>query len=78
MQNISLKFELKNGDKIFVCGYKSKEALKYASIWIEFDVPEKSRSILTKKYIPGEGSTGELILWNKRKHIFWLGQLLPG
>ena len=65
-----MQFKLINGDKIYVCGYKMKEALKYAPMWMEFDVPEMVTEEEKRNYVPGAtGSTKSLIYWIKRRHI---------
>ena len=68
-RTISLKFELLNGDQIFVCGYKYKEAYKYAQFYIEFNVP---KTVAKDSYVPSTSTkyvgSDAPILWTRRKH----------
>ena len=68
-QTLSVEFELRNGDRIFVCGYKQKDSLKHADIFIELDVPYFPTEADRKNYISGSGSDNLPIKWVKRHHI---------
>ena len=64
-----MKFELLHGDQIFICGYKYKEAYKYAHFYIEFNVPN---TVTKENYkVPTASSfmgSDPPILWTRRKH----------
>lgn len=67
---ISLEFNLNNGDTIYICGYKHKEAFKFADFFVDLDVPYFPDERARKAYQRTVSLTHRPpVLWERRHHI---------